>query len=98
MTKSEIRLNRLFDSIENKFPWSKTTVQWLRKPSNSFFRIPISLLLIVGSLFSFLPLLGLWMLPVGLLLLAIDVVYLQEPVTKIILVMQRKWQTWRRKK
>ena len=32
--------------------------------------IPVGVLLIVGGVFSFLPILGLWMLPVGLAILA----------------------------
>mgnify|MGYP003694382559 CR=1 FL=1 len=42
-------------------------VSWLRKPSSRYARIPLAMLLIVGGIFSFLPVLGLWMLPLGLL-------------------------------
>ena len=37
-----------------------------------------SILLILGGIFSFLPVLGLWMLPLGLLLIAQDVPLLQK--------------------
>ena len=37
-------------------------------------------LLIFGGIFSFLPVLGLWMLPLGLLLFAQDVPVLQKPM------------------
>lgn len=97
MTKASIRLNRTFDKIAAKLPWAAGTLNWLRNPSNAWIRIPVSLLLIVGSIFSFLPILGLWMLPVGLLFLSIDLVFLQEPITKMIIVVQRWCQTWRRK-
>jgi hypothetical protein len=33
-------------------------------------RIPLAILLIFGGIFSFLPVLGLWMLPLGLVLFA----------------------------
>jgi hypothetical protein len=36
-------------------------------------RIPAGLLLIAGGVFAILPLLGLWMLPLGLVLLAEDI-------------------------
>ncbi len=35
-------------------------------------RIAVALLLILGGIFSFLPVLGLWMLPLGLMLVAQD--------------------------
>ena len=39
----------------------------------SLLRLPIGLLLIAGGVFSFLPGLGIWMLPLGLMLVAEDV-------------------------
>ena len=42
-------------------------IRWLRKPSAFAVRLVVALLLIVGGFFSFLPILGLWMLPLGLL-------------------------------
>lgn len=98
MTKASERLDRTFDKIAAKLPWAAGVIGWVRNPKNIWIRLPVALLLIVGSIFSFLPLLGLWMLPVGLLLLAIDLVFLQDPVTRWVIIVQRKWQTWRRKK
>ena len=43
-------------------------------------RVPLALALILGGVFSFLPVLGLWMLPLGVMLLALDVPRLQRPV------------------
>jgi hypothetical protein len=42
-------------------------------PRARWLRILIGALLIVGGLFSFLPILGLWMLPLGLLVLSQDI-------------------------
>lgn len=94
MTKAEIRLERLFSEIITKLPWTAGTVNWLRTPKNAIVRIPVAILLILGGIFSFLPLLGLWMLPLGLILLAIDVIFLQEPVTKAIVIAKRKIPQW----
>jgi hypothetical protein len=52
-------------------------------------RIPLALLLIVGGVFSFLPILGLWMLPLGLLVLAVDIPPLRRPVGDAIVRLQR---------
>jgi hypothetical protein len=66
----EHRLERLTDRLPRGL---QTTVRWLRKPSSRWVRIPTGFLLIVGGVLSILPLLGLWMLPLGFLLLAEDV-------------------------
>jgi len=94
MTKAEIRLERLFSEIITKLPWTAGIVKWLRNPKNAFVRIPVALLLILGGIFSFLPILGLWMLPLGLILLSIDIIFLQEPVTKGIVIAKRKIPQW----
>ena len=57
-------------------------IRWLRKPSSFAVRLVVALLLIVGGFFSFLPILGLWMLPLGLLFIAQDVPLLQKPLVK----------------
>ena len=44
-------------------------------------RLPVAILFILGGFLSFLPILGFWMLPLGLLLLAIDLPALRPFVT-----------------
>ena len=66
-------------------------VSWLRKPSSRYARIPLAFLLIAGGVFSFLPVLGLWMLPLGLLLFAQDVPVLQKPMARLLGWVERKW-------
>lgn len=41
-------------------------------PSNIILRVGLGLFMIIGGVFSFLPILGAWMLPLGLLILSID--------------------------
>ncbi|MBI0537687.1 hypothetical protein D9599_19180 [Roseomonas sp. KE2513] len=48
-------------------------IEWLRLTSRRWLRTPCAVLLIIGGVFSILPILGLWMLPLGLALLAEDV-------------------------
>jgi hypothetical protein len=43
-----------------------------------------------------LPLLGLWMLPLGLLLLAEDLPFLRRPMLRTLLWVERRWLRWRR--
>ena len=59
------------------------SIQWLRKPSSFAVRLVVVLLLILGGIFSFLPVLGLWMLPLGLLFIAQDVPLLQKPLVAL---------------
>ena len=54
-------------------PRMRAVFQWLRRPSARWVRIPTGVLLIVGGMLAILPIFGLWMLPVGLVLLAEDV-------------------------
>ena len=42
-------------------------------PRSRLLRIAIGVLLMIGGLFSFLPILGFWMIPLGLLVLSIDI-------------------------
>jgi len=55
-------------------------------------------LLIVGGIFSFLPVLGLWMLPLGLLLFAQDVPILQKPMARMLGWIECKWIEPQRRK
>jgi hypothetical protein len=59
-------------------------------------RVPAGVTLIAGGVLSFLPVLGLWMLPLGLLLLAIDLPALRPPVSAAAIRIRRRWKTWRR--
>ena len=96
--KGEGRINRQFDRIQRRFPATKRLLEWLRSPRSMIFRVPLSIVLILGGIFSFLPILGIWMLPLGLLLLALDLAFLRTPIAGAILRTMRKWQTWRRER
>ena len=97
MSKSADRLNRLFDRLERRVPG--LAAGWLarvRRPEARWIRIPLGILLVLGGIFSFLPVLGIWMLPLGLLLLALDLIFLQGPVNTTILRGSRMWTRWQR--
>jgi hypothetical protein len=97
--KSKARLFRQFDRLERHVPsFAARILEWLRRPGARLVRIPLGLLMIAGGVFSFLPVLGAWMLPLGLLLLAIDVPVLRGPVNAVTVWGSRKWTTWRRKR
>ena len=60
-------------------------------------RLPVALILIAGGLFSVLPVLGLWMLPLGLLLLAVDLPILRGPISVLVIRGRRLSRRWRRR-
>ena len=96
-SKSHARLNRQFDRLQKRIPdFAARLLERIRQPKARLIRIPLGILLVIGGIFSFLPVLGIWMLPLGLLLLAIDLVFLQGPVNSAIVRGSRKWSTWSR--
>jgi hypothetical protein len=96
-TKGRARLNRQFDRLQRRIPdFAARLLARIRRPGARWIRVPLGVLLMLGGIFSFLPVLGIWMLPLGLLLLAIDLVFLQGPVNAAIVRGTRKWSTWSR--
>lgn len=91
------RLDRQFDAIAHAFPFTARPISALRGRGAAIIRLPVSILLIIGSLLSFLPVLGLWMLPVGLLLLAVDLPVLRPFVTTAAIRFRIKMRRWRRR-
>ena len=90
----ERRLEQLIDRLPKNW---QSTARWLRQPSRPWLRICVGALLIVGSLLSILPLFGLWMLPVGLVLLAEDVGVLRRAVDRILEWIERRRPHWLRR-
>jgi hypothetical protein len=93
MATTKDQLNRYFAMIDQRVPTRVSQfIRWLRKPSSFAVRLVVALLLIVGGFFSFLPVLGLWMLPLGLLFIAQDVPLLQKPLVKALMWVEARWQ------
>jgi len=79
--KRERRMEQLIDRLPESW---HSSARWLRRPSRRFLRISIGVLLIVGSLLAISPVFGLWMLPIGLLLLAEDIPVLRRATDGIL--------------
>jgi hypothetical protein len=102
MATTKDQLNRYFAMIDRRVPTRVSQfIRWLRKPSSFAVRLVVALLLIIGGFFSFLPILGLWMLPLGLLFIAQDVPLLQKPLVKALTWVEARWELlkvkWRRR-
>lgn len=83
----ELLIRRLPERMQN-------AVHWLRDPSRRWVRIPAGLLLIVGSVLSILPVFGLWMLPLGIVLLAEDVPPLRRLTARVLAWIEQRHPNW----
>ena len=72
-------------------------MRWLREPSYRWVRIPLGIMLIIGGFLSILPVLGIWMVPLGALVLAQDVPFLKRPVGRAMVWLERQWLKWKRR-
>ncbi len=102
-TQDARRLQRKIDGLAGKLPgWAGRAVRWLTGPDAKWARIPAGVLLVLGGCAGFLPVLGFWMVPLGLLLLAKDVAFLRRPVLWFVTWLQRAWHRlkgwWRRRR
>jgi len=98
MTATKAELNRYFEMINRRVPARVSEfICWLRKPSSFAARLAVAALFILGGIFSFLPVLGIWMLPLGFLLIAQDVPSLQKPLVTVLAWTEKKWELLRLK-
>lgn len=91
------RFEREFARVATVAPW----IGKLRQPGWTLLRVLAAVMLIFGGILAVLPVLGLWMIPLGLMLLAIDIPILQEPLAALIIRARWIWHNlrmrWRRK-
>ncbi|MGX5735998.1 hypothetical protein [Bosea thiooxidans] len=98
MTDGRQELRQAFRRFEREVPpWFGRTLRRLRHPRARWIRLPIGVLLVVGGVFSILPVLGIWMLPIGLLLLAGDIPVLRRPVARLTVWGSERWARLRRR-
>ena len=72
----------------------RRAVRWLRRPSVRPLRIGAGVLFIIGGLLAILPIFGLWMLPLGFVLLAEDFRPLRKPEARILSWIERRRPHW----
>jgi hypothetical protein len=85
------RLERLIHRLP---PRIRSGVHLVRQPSGRWLRIPVGSLLIFGGILGFLPLVGFWMLPLGLALLADDVPLLRSFRSRILDWVEHRHPHW----
>ncbi len=73
------------DRFQDHFPtWVGHNLKRLRGEGAVWVRVPTGVALVGGGVLSFLPVLGIWMLPVGLALLAHDIPAMRRPIARIL--------------
>jgi len=85
------RLERLIYRLPARI---RSAVRWVRQPSRRWLRIPVGSLLTVGGIFGFLSLVGFWMLPLGVALLADDVPLLRSLRSRILDWVEHRHRDW----
>jgi hypothetical protein len=91
--KDERGIRRTFRRVERRFPGRFARfLRWLRQPGSLWVRIPLAALLVLAGLVGFLPVLGFWMLPLGLVLLAQDLPLLRRPMRRLLVCSERRWR------
>lgn len=101
-TKGQRELDQAFDGLENEVPDAMArAIRWLRNTEARWIRLPIGLALLVGGMFGFLPVLGIELIPLGLLVIAVDIPVLRKPVARFTLWLEHRWvmvkRRWRRR-
>jgi hypothetical protein len=76
-------LDERVERLERRLPDSLAKVtSWLRRPGSKAVSVPLGAALVAGGAVGFLPIVGYWMLPVGLVILARDVPPLRPPLVR----------------
>ena len=75
--------------------------EWIKHPKWKWLRPPLGVLLIILGMFGFLPVLGFWMIPLGLAVLAIDFLWAEKALDRLTekwRALEARWHAWRAKK
>ena len=90
----EDRERRLRLLINRLPPRIRRAVIWLRRPEARWLRIPAGLLLTLGGCLAIRPVFGVWMLPLGIVLLAEDVPPLRRFIGRVLEWVERRHPRW----
>jgi hypothetical protein len=97
-TSGRAVLRQAFRHLEHEVPGKVARIlRSLRHPEAKWIRLPVGVLFVLGGIFSILPIFGLWMLPLGLLLMAYDIPVLRKPVGRFTIWAVHKWASLRQR-
>lgn len=67
-------------------------------PASRIGRLVVGLLLIIGGILGFLPVLGFWMIPLGFVILSVDFPFIRKRRRKLEVRMGRWWQDQKKRR
>ncbi|RBM08795.1 hypothetical protein [Novacetimonas cocois] len=86
---------RRMDLLVRRLPSRlQAVVHRLRRPSARWIRMPVGIILVPAGFLAILPVFGLWMTPLGLMLLAEDVPLLRRGMARILEWIERRHPGW----
>jgi hypothetical protein len=87
---SKPNLKREREKFRRRLPgWMAKSLRGLSQ-SSPWLRWPAAFALIIAGVFGFLPILGFWMVPLGLALIVQDIPPLREPLARLFAYIDRK--------
>jgi len=87
--------DELMDLLIQRLPERlQKVLNWLREPDRKWVRIPAGVLFMLGGVLSILPVLGLWMLPIGVMLLSQDIPFFRHIQGHVLRWIERKHPDW----
>lgn len=95
MNRSHHRFSRQLDRLGRRTPAVGGLLTRLSQGGRAWVRLPAAVALIAGGLVGFLPVVGFWMLPLGLVLLAVDIPGLRPAVGSAIVRVRASLRRWR---
>jgi hypothetical protein len=75
--------------------WAASIMRKAMEPSARWVRVPVGIALMTGGTLGFLPILGFWMAPLGLALVARDVPFMRPPLARGLALINRKLESSR---
>jgi len=85
-------LDEHLERFQRRLPnWAAQLIGWLWQPRFHWVRIPLGIVLILAGIAGFLPILGFWMVPLGLIVMAKDLPPLQPVLVRCLDWAERKW-------
>lgn len=95
MTREHRRFDRQLDKMGRSLPGLDGPLRGLTAPGRMWLRWPVAILLMAGGLVGFLPVVGFWMFPLGVVLIAIDIPGIRPFVARNLLRGQVIWRQTR---
>lgn len=87
-------LERAYTELENELAAPlRRALRTVREPEMKWVRIATGTAFIAGGCLAFLPVLGIELVPIGLLLVAEDIPLLREPAARVMLWALELWRT-----